>query len=163
MGNFLHMMELQLKKKLQHIGRFAVNNSKVETITFEDGALADASGISEGAFLLAESLTKIVLPNTLAFISDGMFYSCSLLASIIIPKSADVNDTVDNQESYFGNCTSLTHVYIESTTYSSTQIANLQYGKPSSTNFYFYSENSNTDGTHWHYDSVTGEPVIWTV
>ncbi len=152
---------LEFKKKLQFIGKYVFDNSSIETLTFEDGALASSSGISEYAFYYTNHLTKVVLPNTFACLSDRIFGSCKALTSIIIPAITDINNTDGYQGSYFSSCSALTHIYIESTTYTSTQITNLLYNSNSITKLYYYSATEKTDGNYWHYDTLTGLPVVW--
>ncbi len=69
--------------------------------------IVKGGAIYDYAFGNCESLTSIILPNTLTYISEGAFYMCSSLTSIEIPKSVT---TIGDYAFLF--CSSLTSVVI---------------------------------------------------
>jgi uncharacterized repeat protein (TIGR02543 family) len=154
-----HITEMNFKSNVQYVGGYVIAGSLVEKLTFADGALATESGITDGAFNSSSSLKYVTLPNTLAKLSKGMFQACIVMESIIIPKSTNIS--TDTSQNYFTGCKLLNYVYIESTTYTEAQINSLKGGIPSTTTLYYYSATEKTDGNYWHYDTVTGLPIIW--
>lgn len=135
----------------------------------------EVSFIGDSAFSGCRSLEEIVIPGrvqvlsghvfsgcsnlrrvellSLSVIEDFAFYNCASLEELLLPASVQYI-----AEHAFHNCTALT-------IYSCAQF------KPDSfpTNWfgsaravYWYSESQPAEsGAYWHYDSITGKPVIW--
>jgi len=165
------MPSITLPDGLESIGAWAFQYCpSLTSITLPDSV----TSIGENAFINCTSLTSITLPNSLTDISSYMFQDCSSLTSITLP------DSLTHIRSYaFENCTSLGDIIIPSsvTNIESSAFRNTYcnfYLEASSDNGFssnwksganggvaYYSETSNTDGYHWHYDTDGKTPILW--
>ena len=137
--------------------------------------IPSVTSIGDGAFSGCTGLTSITIPNSVTSIGNRAFNGCTGLTSITIPNSVTSigidafngctgltsitipNSVISIGYYAFGGCTGLT-IYAEA--------GNKPDGWAGSWNFsncpvYWYSETSNTDGHHWHYDTDGVTPVIW--
>lgn len=120
---------------------------KLESIALPTGLKT----IDVYCFYKCKALTEISLPVGLLTIGNRVFYGCTGLTSVIIPTSiTNIGDTA------FGGYENAINIYCLSTE------------KPAGWNdtwaddsakAYWYSETSNTDGSHWRYVGET--PTVW--
>lgn len=147
-------------------------------------------GISDRMFSLnGESVTELVIPNTVTSISSCAFSNCTNITRVTFEESSQCT-SIGSQAFYF--CSSLTSLIIgngittigSSAFYGCRNLANIYYAGAeedwnkisigydnyslTSATRYYYSETEpalNADGTaydgnYWHYDN--GEVIIWT-
>ena len=160
--------------------------SKITKVVFEEGSVCESIG--NGAVSGCDSLTEIVIPDSVTSISSSAFSGCDSLTEIVIPDGVTSIDSsafaycysltsvvIGNSvttigKSAFYSCDSLTSVYYKGT---AEKWSNISIGSFNSdlTNAirYYYSEATpalNADGTaydgnYWHYDTDGITPVIW--
>ena len=82
--------------------------NKIRTVNFEDAT--SLREIGHSAFYECNSLTDVVLPDSLEKIGSGVFFGCIAIEEIIFPEA-----TWSIGYGAFGDCTSLTEVYIPKT------------------------------------------------
>ncbi|NMA05073.1 MAG: leucine-rich repeat domain-containing protein [Acholeplasmataceae bacterium] len=128
------------------IGEYAFYGlESLENITLGSGVT------SLGRYAFAYSgLSKITLNKELTSIDRYAFSNCSSLNMIVIPSSV-----TDIGANVFRNCTNL-EIYAEATTQPTNWDENWN---RSNCKVYWYSEISNTDGSHWRY--VNEVPTVW--
>ncbi|OQA78558.1 MAG: hypothetical protein BWY30_00642 [Tenericutes bacterium ADurb.Bin239] len=102
------------------------------------------------AFGQCSALTNITLPESLVSISSYAFDGCTSLVRIIIPESVT---QISNRT--FRGCNNLT-IYAEATELPPNWSNSWN---PENRPVYWYSEEPNPDGNHWHY--VDGVPTVW--
>ena len=130
---------------------------------------------ADGIFENCTNLVSVTLPKSLNSISNRLFKNCTSLKNVAIPSSV----TGISSEAFSG-CTAIDHIIIPSS------VTTISENAFSSTycNFYleasavpsgwssgwngsaygscvYYSATSNTDGSHWHYDSDGKTPILW--
>jgi hypothetical protein len=104
--------------------------------------------IDDGAFRGCTALTTITLSDGVESIGGSAFQGCTELASIVIP------DSVRHLLSAFRNCNYI-QIYCKATEKPFGWKDDWDSGKQA----YWYSEESNIDGSHWHY--VEDTPTVW--
>lgn len=103
------------------------------------------------AFAQCSALTNITLPESLFSISSYAFDGCSSLVRIIIPEGV-----TQISHRTFRGCNNLT-IYAEATELPPNWSSSWN---PDNRPVYWYSEEPNLDGNHWHY--VDGVPTVWS-
>ena len=75
-----------------------------------DGAHGNAkiTSIAYGAFQHNNTITKLIVPNTITTIKNSVFYGCSNLTTVFIPKSV-----VSIGSGVFSSCNSITSMIVE--------------------------------------------------
>jgi hypothetical protein len=106
--------------------------------------------IGNNAFDCCDSLTSLIFPNSVTSIGLNAIISCTNLTTVIIPSS------VTNMAGYVFEGTKNAKIYCEATSQPASWSTSWL---SSSLKCYWYSETSNTDGSHWHY--VDKVPTIW--
>ena len=113
--------------------------------------------IDDWAFCYCDSLTSVVIPDSVTEIGSHAFAACYNLTSVVIP------DSVTEIGAWaFNGCSNLTEIY--HTRSQSDVWGNLYIDVNNSEFFmampYYYSESApDTEGNFWHY--VDGNIVIW--
>ena len=72
-----------------------------------NGTQYDVTSIRDNAFSYCNSLTRIIIPNSVTSIGDSAFNSCDSLTNIVIP-----NSVTSIGDSAFDSCDSLTNIVI---------------------------------------------------
>ena len=99
-----NLLEIVMPKQMDYIGAYAFMNTGISNIIVPEGL----NGIQRGTFEYC-SIKSITLPQSLAYIEDRAFYSCSALKEITIPDY--VHSIGDNA---FTNCYSLESIVLPS-------------------------------------------------
>jgi len=114
------------------------------------------TSLGQDCFSNCTSLTSVTIPSSVTSLGYQCFSNCSSLTSVTIPSSV----TSLGQECFSG-CSKLASIYSEATSKPSNWNSTWKDGCES--DVYWYSESSNTDGSHWHYVLVDGvnTPTVW--
>lgn len=115
----------------------------------EDGSV---SAIVPFAFTGSTALSSLSLPDGIQSVGESAFSNCSSLSAIVIPEEVTVMGA-----NAFDGCVLLQKVFGKATAKPATWDARFLGNCTASV--YWYSETSNTDGSHWHY--VNDTPTIW--
>jgi len=128
------------------------NYTGLKNITIPDSV----TSIGQSAFTGCSNLTSIILPDSVMWISTSAFASCTSLTSITIPNSVTYIDV-----GTFYNCGSLAKVFYGGVDISAWNNINIysNNGPLTSSTIYYYSAESNTDGSHWYW--AGGTPTVW--
>jgi hypothetical protein len=113
--------------------------------------------IGYGVFCDCDSLTLVVMGDSVTTIGANAFDSCDLLTSVVIP------DSVTTIGDYaFEGCSSLTSVYYTGTAedWAGIEMGYLNYNLTSATRYYYSATTPTEAGNYWHY--VDGVPTPWT-
>ena len=98
-SNNKNIENIIIPNSVTSIGSYAIRNSGLKTITFEEGS--QLTSIAYGAFYEASSLTSIVIPSSVTSIGDHAFYGTSSLTSITLP-FVGASRTATGSNAYFG-------------------------------------------------------------
>lgn len=153
--------KLRLGDLLDSIGSFAFAYTAVEEIVFEPVAYTD---VGMCAFAFNDRLKTVQIGERCNSLPYGAFAMCTSLETVTM----DASQVCD---SAFGGCEKLASVYFSC---SEEKWSDDMVGRESDDNpqngygntyfmdadWYFYSENSNPDGRHWHY-IVNRQREIW--
>ena len=171
-NNCQSLASVKLPKSLISVAYWAFGNCTFLTsVEIQEGIIS----LDSSVFASCTRLKSVSLPDSLTTIGSSCFNGCTNLSSITFSKNLTyINDSA------FAGCSSLENVVIPS---SVTYIASNAF-KDTYCNFYleassipsswntdwntgaygsivYYSETSNTDGSHWHYDSDGKTPILW--
>ena len=110
------------------------------------------------AFAGGDSLTSIVMPDSVTSISEYAFAGTSL-TSIVIPDSVQ-----SIGDSAFAYCDSLSKVYYigSPSDWDNIEVGSSNYNLTNATRYYYIEKEQdlpNDGGNYWHY--VDGEPTVW--
>ncbi len=113
------------------------------------------TGVGRDAFSNCRSLTSVTIGNSVTSIGDYAFFNCRSLTSVIIG-----NCVTRIEWMAFGDCDSLTVVYYNGATEEWDEISSgYNYDLTNATRYYYSESQPTEDGNYWHY--VDGEPQIW--
>ena len=180
-GRLFGLTTITIPASVESIGMEAFWACKdLETVVFGEGSRLEV--IDNSAFANCESLTEIVLPESVTNLLGHVFQNCPALTSITIPANVTrifssmfyrctslVSITIPAgvtqiQYSAFEGCTALTAVYYGGTAedFALMQI-NGNNNPISAATWYFYAETEQTaEGNYWHYND-NGEIVTQMV
>lgn len=162
-----HIKNLTLGKGLRSIGAYAFSFTAIEHL--ELPAMLVDMGMA--AFMYCDSLKSVTMNELGNYIPYATYANCKSLEWVVVPAVVDIVDSA------FAGCENLKKIFYrgseeEYNQYSETR--NYRVGVESNENeanmfgnkyyvetpVYFYSEEENTDGKHWHFDA-DGMPVVW--
>ena len=116
----------------------------------------DTKLIANDAFAWCDSLTSIVIPDSVTFIGDWAFGYCESLTSIVIPDSV-----TSIGSSAFANSDNLRNVYYIGTAQDWDKIIGVSDSWLARATRYYYSETTPiVSGNYWHYDE-NGNITVW--
>lgn len=142
--------DVTIKDNTRVVSDYAFDNASITSLTMPDTVLS----IGIYCFANCSSLTSLTLSNQITVIPNHAFYA-SGLTSLVVPASV-----TQIYVSAFYNHSNITLYFMDPDTTGITLTNDTSFGCLFKA-YYFYSEDSNTDGKHWHY--VNGVPTLWTV
>ena len=138
------------------------------------------TSIGTSAFEDCSRLSNIEIPNSVASIGDRAFEDCSGLKTVTIGSKVTSigfrafrgcsglesvtigNRVTDIEDRAFEACDKLKSVYYMGTSNKWMDIKISPFNSDLTTaTRYYYSEEENYDGSHWHYDPATSLPTPW--
>lgn len=160
----LHQVTLQ--KGLRYIEGYAFQDTALTEVVIPEGVYL----IGTQAFAFIETLEHVVLGSNLGGSGYGAFAMCTNLKTVTIRnRDGHISDAAfggcDKIEAvYFnGDATAWetfkeAHIFMESAENSENGYGNIYLYNAA--NVYYYSEESNPDGSHWHFGE-DGKPQLW--
>lgn len=143
------LTSIEIPESVTVIDSYAFSNcTSLTSVSLPDSV----TNIAGWCFSGCTSLTSISLPKTLVSIWGEAFSDCSSLEKIVIPASVTSISSGAFKNTY---C----NFYLEASSIPSGWESDWNSGALGSV--VYYSETSNTDGSHWHYDSDGKTPILW--